>query len=132
MPPLSISLPPPSLPLSLLPLSPGQNEGSIRLINNGIVTLSTGRIQVWVDSQWGNVCGEKTTSLFSLEEGDVACRQLGYTGASSTSIESEDRYSNDANNVEIYSGTTKQISITHVLFRATLIMIVSLPLQLWC
>ena len=75
----------------------GQVDGTIQLVNNGIVTqtLTSGRIQVWLESQWGNICGDKTTSVFSLEEGHVACRQLGYTGASSTSITSEDKYIND-------------------------------------
>lgn len=70
-----------------------QTEGTIRLLREGVASqaYASGRVQVRLDSQWGNVCGDKTTSPFTLDEGDVACRQLGYTGSSGVTIATEDR-----------------------------------------
>ena len=64
-------------------LTSAQSVGSIRLWRNGITSpsYSSGRLQLYI-SEWGNVCGFQA-NYFPLEAADVACRQLGFTGASS-------------------------------------------------
>ena len=36
--------------------------------------LSAGRLEIFVDNQWGTVCSDS----FSMFDADVACRQLGH------------------------------------------------------
>ena len=62
----------------------GQSNGPIRLRRYSSVSLSytSGRVQVYVNSRWGNICDDAS---FGLTEATVICHQLGYTGASSYS-----------------------------------------------
>ena len=47
-------------------------DGEIRLI--GGPSSNKGRLEVCIDSTWATVCD----ASFSIREGSVACRQLGY------------------------------------------------------
>ena len=62
----------------------GQSNGPIRLWRNGVpsATHTFGRVQVYFNSQWGNICDDAS---FGLTEATVICHQLEYTGASSYS-----------------------------------------------
>ncbi|XP_065913214.1 neurotrypsin-like [Dysidea avara] len=53
-------------------LEAGCTEGDIRLINGSDVY--EGRVEVCYNKEWGTVC-----NIWSISEGTVACRQLGYS-----------------------------------------------------
>lgn len=55
-------------------------EGELRMVTpNGEVTKDgSGRLQVWYNDEWGDVCGQGFTPNNAL----VACRSMGYEGAS--------------------------------------------------
>ena len=53
--------------------------GAVRLVD-GLYT-SSGRLEVFLNSQWGAVCDP----FFPLSIASVVCRQLGYTQASDVS-----------------------------------------------
>ena len=57
--------------------------GSLRLTSDPAgstnATLSSGRLEVYALRMWGTVCDDG----FQQTDADVACRQLGYTQASS-------------------------------------------------
>ena len=56
----------------------GQTSGDIRLITNeGSTSTAEGRLEVFLNGQWGTVCEDD----FGQEDGNVACRQLGFQGA---------------------------------------------------
>ena len=48
---------------------------SIRLV--GGIYDNEGRVEVFIDNQWGTICD----SLWSIEDANVVCRQLNYSGA---------------------------------------------------
>lgn len=50
--------------------------------------VSAGRLEIYLYGQWGTVCDLS----FSQTEADVACRQLGFGGASYYSANSENMY----------------------------------------
>ena len=54
-------------------------------------SFTSGRLQLYIFDQWSNICGDIIFSPFSLDAASVACRQLGYTGASSATIAGQDR-----------------------------------------
>ena len=57
----------------------GQEVGDLRLLSNdGRVNASSGRLEVYYNRQWGTVCDDS----FGQTEADSACRQLGFTSAS--------------------------------------------------
>jgi hypothetical protein len=54
------------------------SEGALRLVNSNDASpdtlFSAGRLEIYLRGQWGTVCDDG----FGFEEGDVACRQLGF------------------------------------------------------
>jgi deleted-in-malignant-brain-tumors protein 1 len=50
-----------------------QNNGDIRLVSNGI---NRGRLEVFIDEEWGTICGKRGTNFKAVAE--TACRQLGF------------------------------------------------------
>ena len=69
-------------------LTAGQQSGSIRLYNYGYSNSSTsGIVEVYYNSAWNTICRLDSygTQYWGWIEADVACQQLGYTGASSYS-----------------------------------------------
>ena len=75
-------------------LDSGAGNGAVRLYRNGLSSIdySSGIVQVYYNGQWGYICDDFN---FGLDEADVVCRQLGYTGAShysSSGIERSDTY----------------------------------------
>ena len=66
-------------------------SGVVRLWRSGTTSpiYSSGRVQIYYNSQWGNICDD---TQFGITEAHVICHQLGYTGASSQSRQSSDRY----------------------------------------
>ena len=69
----------------------GQGIGTVRLSRSGITSTSysSGRVQIYYNSQWGNICDD---IHFGLTEAHVICHQLGYTRASSQSRQYSDTY----------------------------------------
>lgn len=62
------------------------SNGDLRLVGTGSTGIS-GRLEIFMETgdtstgeegEWGTVCGD----TFSMREANVACRQLGYHGAS--------------------------------------------------
>lgn len=62
------------------------SNGDLRLVGIGSTGVS-GRLEIFMETgdtsaveegEWGTVCGD----TFSMREASVACRQLGYRGAS--------------------------------------------------
>ncbi len=49
-------------------------EGTLRIIGN---TPSTGRVEIFHDSQWGTICDD----AWGINDANVVCRQLGYQKA---------------------------------------------------
>ena len=47
---------------------------------------SEGRLEVFFNGQWGGVC----SSGFDQSDGDVVCRQLGYTHSEDVSTSDDD------------------------------------------
>jgi len=56
-------------------------EGDVRLVNEtAISNWVIGRLEVFFEGSWGQVC----CTAFHAPDADVACRQLGFGAASST------------------------------------------------
>ena len=59
-------------------------DGDLRLVDNNNQTsgVSTGRLEVNINGIWGTVCDDSFDSV----DADVACRQLGFSGAITTNL----------------------------------------------
>lgn len=53
-------------------------DGVLRLVNSNHTLSSAGRLEIYLQGEWGTVCDDN----FGFDEADVACRQLGFTAAS--------------------------------------------------
>jgi len=55
------------------------SSGQLRLVQGNYTTstLTSGRLEIYLNGQWGTVCDD----FWGQDESDVACRQLGYIGA---------------------------------------------------
>ena len=66
--------------------SPG--EGSLRLVDGD--TPRSGRLEIYFNGEWGTICDDGWESfsdpVIRQANADVACRQLGYTGAGEIDI----------------------------------------------
>ena len=56
-------------------------NGDLRLVNQFSTSSRSGRLEIYLQGEWGTVCGDG----FGTAEGDVACRQLGYHSTSRVS-----------------------------------------------
>jgi len=54
-------------------------RGQLRLVQGNYTTstLTSGRLEIYLNGQWGTVCDD----LWGQDESDVACQQLGYIDA---------------------------------------------------
>ena len=51
--------------------------GDLRLVNSTSTNALSGRLEIFLQGQWGTVCDD----FFGLDEANVACKQLGYPSA---------------------------------------------------
>ena len=58
-------------------------NGDLRLarFSSTSSTYSSGRLEIFINGQWGTVCDD----FFSSTDAGVACRQMGFSGGSTTS-----------------------------------------------
>ena len=80
---------------SIIVLSVAMRNGDMRLARGSISspTYSSGRLEIYINGEWGTVCGDS----FSFTNANVACQQLGYSGASRNPITASDNSSWVAN-----------------------------------
>ena len=66
------------LVISYNSIFPGQERGTIQLVQNNTQNSSAGIVEVYINDMWGGICN---TSSFGQNEADVICHQLGYDKA---------------------------------------------------
>ena len=64
--------------------SSAQQNGDLRLVDDRPPVVNfddgpRGRIEIFLNGQWGTVCAQQTTFLHSF--GSIACQQLGHGGS---------------------------------------------------
>ena len=65
--------------LALLAAVPAHaaSEGDLRLQGGASLSHQEGRLEIYHSGEWGTVCDD----YFQLQEAEVACKQMGFTGA---------------------------------------------------
>ena len=58
-----------------------QNNGDIRLVNEVNMDAFQGRLEIFIDGEWGTICGNSDTANLKAVA-NIACRQLGSNNAS--------------------------------------------------
>ena len=66
--------------LCMAQLIQAQSNGDLRLVNGNFPDYWTGRLEIYLDGEWGTFCANG----FNTFAGDAACRQLGYDGSDGT------------------------------------------------
>ena len=57
-------------------------SGQIRLVQSSSITLSNaGRVDICLEGVWGTIAAESPSTPWSEKNTQVACIQLGYSGA---------------------------------------------------
>ena len=51
-----------------------EEEGDVRLTNGAVTSVTSGRVEICHDSEWGTVCSHKWIDI----NADVVCRQIGF------------------------------------------------------
>ena len=57
----------------------GSKYGDVRLVRGTVSDqkFSSGRLEIFINGEWGTICDDH----FDLTDANVACKQLGYSGA---------------------------------------------------
>ena len=68
----------------------GEANGAVTLFKEGTASIhhTSGVVRVYYDGKWGNICG---VSSWDITEATVVCHQLGYAGASDSSLSGLER-----------------------------------------
>ena len=68
----------------------GESNGAVTLFREGTASIhyTSGVVRVYYNGKWGNICG---VSSFDINDATVVCHQLGYAGASDSSLSGLER-----------------------------------------